>query len=130
MMNKKSPSMGRYLQKILFIFGYLTIVFICILFTQATLNWRSIPFGVALLVASVLIIVGYSIALFDSWLNPLQFQQRESASAKKLASRNKFYRLITITNEKFLLWWWRLISPLMVVIGLLLFKLAISLLYG
>jgi hypothetical protein len=138
MLNTKPPSIGSHIKKVLFLLGYLAIIFACVLVTQATCvsefqvaphGWY-IFFGVSLLIASVLIIVSYSIALFDSWLNPLQFQQSESENAKRRAAGNKFLRLITITNGKFLLWWWRLISPPIVVfVGILLFKLAISFLY-
>ena len=126
MTNTKPPSLGRYLPKILFVIGYLTIILICLSITQVSSQGRYIQFGIFLLIVSVLIIVSYSIALLDSWLNPLQFQQSESESAKMRAAKYKYLRPITITNGKILLWWWRLISPLVVALGILLFKRSLS----
>jgi len=87
------------------------------------------PFGIIVLPLSIFLMVGSIIIFYSSWFQPGPFQDRMEKNAKKLAEMNVFYRYTTITNKKFLLWSWRIISPILFITMLFLFLIAIQLIW-
>jgi len=86
------------------------------------------PFGfICVLPFSILLMVVGVTFFYDSWFRPGPFQERMMKHAQRLAEMNVFYRYTTITNKKFLLWNWRITSPLVFIVGFFLFLIAVQL---